>query len=121
MEQTGETSLKAENMTKMERNDHVQDRSKFKKVEMPVFNGSDPDSWLFRADHYFNTHKLSDSKKLMMVVISFEEAVLDWFKSKEERELFKDWKELKARLLLRFRLSKKGSICDQARINDKGI
>lgn len=71
--------------------------------------------------HYFNTHKLSDSKKLTMVVISFEEAVLDWFKSKEERELFKDWKELKARLLLRFRLSRKGSICDQARINDKGI
>lgn len=26
------------------------DRSKFKKVEMPVFNGTDPDSWLFRVD-----------------------------------------------------------------------
>lgn len=26
------------------------DRSKFKKVEMPVFNGTDPYSWLFRVD-----------------------------------------------------------------------
>lgn len=30
----------------------ITDRSKFKKVEMPVFNGVDPDSWLFRADRF---------------------------------------------------------------------
>ncbi|KAA0036691.1 transposon Tf2-1 polyprotein isoform X1 [Cucumis melo var. makuwa] len=30
--------------------DKAFDRSKFKKVEMPIFNGTDHDSWLFRAD-----------------------------------------------------------------------
>ena len=28
-------------------NDFSNDRNKFKKVEMPIFNGDDPDSWLF--------------------------------------------------------------------------
>lgn len=47
------------------------DRSKFKKVEIPIFNGIDPDSWLFRADRYFKIHKLTDSEKLMVAVISY--------------------------------------------------
>ena len=32
-------------------------RNKFKKVEMSVFNGEDPNSWLFHADRYFHIHK----------------------------------------------------------------
>ena len=31
------------------------DRNKFKEVEMPVFIGRDPDSWLFRVDQYFKS------------------------------------------------------------------
>ena len=38
------------------------DRNKFNKVEMSVFNGDDPDSWLFRADRYFQIHKLTNSE-----------------------------------------------------------
>ncbi|TYK00560.1 transposon Tf2-1 polyprotein isoform X1 [Cucumis melo var. makuwa] len=44
------------------------DRSKFKKVEMLVFNGTDLDSWLFRADRYFKIH-------------NFDGPVLDWYRS----------------------------------------
>lgn len=78
---------------------------------MLVVNGSDPYSWLFRADRYFNIHKLSNLEKLTVVVISFEGAALDWFRSKEEREWFKDSKELKERFLVCLRSSRKGSIC----------
>lgn len=35
---------------KIEIKDNLSDRSKFKKVEMPVFRAIDPHSWLFRAD-----------------------------------------------------------------------
>ena len=45
---------------KIEIKDNPSDGSKFKKVEMPV----DPDSWLFRADWYFEIHK-PDSEKMM--------------------------------------------------------
>ena len=54
------------------------DRSKFKKVEMPVFNCDDPDSW-FRADRYFQIHKLTYSKRLTVATISFEGPALNWY------------------------------------------
>ena len=78
-------------------------RSKFKKVEMLVFNGDDPDSWLFRADRYFQIHKLTDSKKLTVATISFEGLDLNWYRSQEERDKFTDWLNLKELLLIRFR------------------
>lgn len=33
-----------------EEEDKTVEWNKFKKVEMPMFNGIDPDSWLFRID-----------------------------------------------------------------------
>lgn len=65
------------------------DLSKFKKVDMPVFSGTDLDSWLFCADRYFKIHRLSDEEKLTVAVISFESAALNWYCATEERELFR--------------------------------
>ncbi|KAA0054264.1 putative mitochondrial protein [Cucumis melo var. makuwa] len=45
----GETSLSMETGA-------GQDRIKFKKLEMLVFNGEDPDGWFYRAEHYFQMH-----------------------------------------------------------------
>lgn len=59
------------------------DRSKFKKVEMPVFGGDEPNSWLFRADRYFQIHKLTDFEKLNLAVVIFEGVVLNWYRAKE--------------------------------------
>ncbi|KAA0052081.1 histone-lysine N-methyltransferase ASHR1 isoform X3 [Cucumis melo var. makuwa] len=35
------------NERKMDSDDGFHDRNKFKKIEMPMFTGEDPDSWLF--------------------------------------------------------------------------
>ena len=86
------------------------DRNKFKKVEMPVFDGDDPDSWLFRAERYFQIHKLTDSEKLTVATISFEGPALNWYRSQEERDKFTCWLNLKERLLIRFRSSREGSL-----------
>ncbi|KAA0062917.1 histone-lysine N-methyltransferase ASHR1 isoform X3 [Cucumis melo var. makuwa] len=51
---------------KFDTEDNNGDQNKFKKVEMPVFNGEDPDSWLFRAERYFQIHKLSESEKMLV-------------------------------------------------------
>lgn len=42
--QLGDSSAIIAKEVKTEVNEYSQDRSKFKKVEMSVFNGSDPDS-----------------------------------------------------------------------------
>ena len=39
------------------------DRNKFKKVEMPIFNGDDLDSWLFWPKGTFKSISLLTSKK----------------------------------------------------------
>ena len=72
----------------MSGDDKPMDRSKFKKVEMTIFNGTDPDSWLFRSDKYFKIHELTNSKKLTVVVISFDRPALDWYHSNDELEAF---------------------------------
>ncbi|KAA0045216.1 Ty3/gypsy retrotransposon protein [Cucumis melo var. makuwa] len=86
------------------------DRCKFKKVEMPVFDGTDPDSWLFRADRYFKIHNLTDSERLTVAVISFDGLALDWYRSQEEREAFTGWDDLKLKMLVRFRATREGTL-----------
>ncbi|KAA0051026.1 transposon Tf2-1 polyprotein isoform X1 [Cucumis melo var. makuwa] len=92
--------------SKAEGDEHLSDCNKFEKVDMPVFSGSDSDSWLFQADCYFQIHKPSDLEKLTVVVISFDRAALDWYQSQKEREPFVNWSNLKQRLLVRFRSKK---------------
>lgn len=62
-----------------EEEDKTVDRNKFKKVEMPVFNGNDPDSWLFRADRYFQIRKVIEMEKMTVSIISFDGPGLDWY------------------------------------------
>lgn len=82
--------------------DATVDRNKFKKVEMPVFSGVDPDGWLFRAERYFHIHKLTELEKMTVAVISFDGVALDWYQAQEERDSFADWKNLKKQLLMHF-------------------
>ncbi|KAA0031986.1 Transposon Ty3-I Gag-Pol polyprotein [Cucumis melo var. makuwa] len=91
-----------ERRSRMEGDDSAGDRSKFKKIEMPVFVGNDPESWLFRAERYFQIHKLTESEK-MTVSINFDGAALDWYRSHEGHDPFVNWEDLKRRLLVRFR------------------
>ncbi|KAA0059479.1 hypothetical protein IC582_002784 [Cucumis melo] len=93
--------------------DDFHDRNKFKKIEMPVFTGEDPDSWLFRAERYFQIHKLTESGKMLVSTVSFDGPTLNWYRSQEERDKFTSWSNMKERLLVRFRSNKDGTICRQ--------
>ena len=94
----------------MEGDDSTGDQSKFKKIEMPVFVGNDPESWLFRAERYFQIHRLTESEKMKVSIISFDRATLDWYRSHEDRDLFVNWEDLKRRLIVQFRSGREGSI-----------
>ncbi|TYK03449.1 transposon Tf2-1 polyprotein isoform X1 [Cucumis melo var. makuwa] len=102
----GRSNSDDRNEGKTETEEAAADRNKFKKVEMPVFAGEDPDSWLFRAERYFQIHKLFDSEKMLVSTISFDGPALNWYRSQEEREKFTSWANLKERLLVRFRSSR---------------
>lgn len=45
----------------------------------------------------------------MGAVISFDGPALDWYRSRDEREAFKDWADLVQRMLIRFRSIRDGT------------
>ncbi|KAA0033062.1 histone-lysine N-methyltransferase ASHR1 isoform X3 [Cucumis melo var. makuwa] len=65
------------NEKKADNDDSTGDQNKFKKVEMSIFNGEDPDSWLFCVEKYFQIHKLTESEKMLVPTISFDELALN--------------------------------------------
>ncbi|KAA0051937.1 gypsy/ty3 element polyprotein [Cucumis melo var. makuwa] len=88
-----------------------QDQIKFKKLEMPIFNGEDPDGWFYRAEHYFQMHLLNEHEKLKIVVVCLEGKGLSWFRWAENRKRFRSWKELKERMYNRFQSREHGMSC----------
>ncbi|KAA0057084.1 ty3-gypsy retrotransposon protein [Cucumis melo var. makuwa] len=88
-----------------------QERIKFKKLEMPVFNGEDPKGWFYRAEHYFQMHLLNEREKLKIAVVSLEGRGLNWFRWAENRKRFRSWKELKEGMYNRFRCREYGTTC----------
>lgn len=78
---------------------------------MPIFSGDDPDGWLFRAERYFHIHRLTDTEKMTVAVISFEGDALSWYRWETREEDFANWYDLKIRLFVRFRPSQEGSLC----------
>lgn len=39
------------------------DKGKYKRLEMSIFKGDCPDSWVYRAEHYFEIHELTDEER----------------------------------------------------------
>lgn len=78
---------------------------------MPVFNGDDPDEWLFRAERYFALNQLSENEKLLVGVVSFEGKVVHWYRWAKNRRKFRSWTVSKRRLFRRFLPSQHGSLC----------
>ncbi|KAL2466243.1 hypothetical protein Adt_42094 [Abeliophyllum distichum] len=79
-----------------------------RRMDMPVFTGEDPDGWIFRAERYFAINRMTEELKLEAVVVCFEGESLAWYQWEEKRRPIRNWEELKARLLRRFRPSQEG-------------
>ena len=52
---------------------------RFKKLDMPLFDGSQPDGWILRAERYLSFYILSEEEKMEAAVVAFEGDALSWF------------------------------------------
>ena len=84
-----------------------------RRVEMPVFMGENPDGWIFRANRYFAAYGLTEEEKLVAAAMSLYGDALSWYQWIDSREAFGSWENLKTRLLLCFRPTQEGSLCEQ--------
>lgn len=45
---------------------------RYRKLDMPIFEGVDPDGWILRIGRYFNFSRVSEAEKLEAVVVALE-------------------------------------------------
>ena len=56
---------------------------------------------------------LTKEEKLVAPTMSLDLDTLSWYQWIDSREAFGSWENLKRRMLLRFRLTQEGSLCEQ--------
>lgn len=84
-----------------------------KKLDLPVFEGQNPDGWILRAERYFSFYRLGEDEKLEAAVVSLDGDALLWYQWEHQRRPLRRWEELKGMLLKQFRPSSAGTLYEQ--------
>ncbi|KAF7836177.1 Retrovirus-related Pol polyprotein from transposon 17.6 [Senna tora] len=82
---------------------------KYRRLELPIFNGEDPIGWLFRVERYFIVNAVPGEEKLDAVAVCMEGKALNWLQWLEVRKPVQSWSEFKTELLRRFHESQQGN------------
>ncbi|GKB48341.1 ankyrin repeat-containing protein [Tanacetum coccineum] len=81
---------------------------------MPLFHGEDVYGWVYQVERFFEVQGLiTMGDQLRAAVLSLEGSALSWFRWINNRKPFRNWEELKRRLLHRFRPSQNGNLLEQ--------
>lgn len=86
---------------------------RYRKLDMPVFDGSDPDGWIMKIERYFGFYRLSEDEMLEAVVVAMEGDALRWFQWENKRHPIRKWVDLKGFILRQFRPISGGSLYEQ--------
>lgn len=70
-----------------------------RRMEIPIFNGENAESWVLRVEQYFQLDNFSDPEKLQAVRICFNDEALMWYRWERDRNPFPNWEQLKYRVL----------------------
>ena len=72
------------------------------KLEVPRFDGSDPNGWLFRVEAFFDYHGTPDDLRLQIVSFHLEERAAVWFQWASRNNLLSSWPEFVTAVRHRF-------------------
>ncbi|XP_010541862.1 PREDICTED: uncharacterized protein LOC104815241 isoform X1 [Tarenaya hassleriana] len=82
----------------------------YRKIEMPVFEGSNVAGWVARAERYFRLGHVAPAEWLNLASLSIDGEVLHWYDWQCGNRPFTDWSDFKQRLLRRFDYRLMGSV-----------
>ena len=88
-------------------------RSWTKKIELPVFEGLDPVSWIARAEKFFEVHRVQEEEKIQLAFISMEGEAVHWFRFIRRRTPTLSWNSLIPLLLQRFDEGCRGNVYER--------
>ncbi|KAJ0965949.1 hypothetical protein J5N97_027087 [Dioscorea zingiberensis] len=76
--------------------------SRSMKMDIPKFEGSDPSSWVFRIEEFFNFHDTPDELRLRIVSFHLEGRASAWFQWMKMNNLLTTWPSFLSSLKQRF-------------------
>ncbi|KAJ0895862.1 putative nucleotidyltransferase, Ribonuclease H [Helianthus annuus] len=74
------------------------------KINLPMFDGSNPLDWIFQAENYFTYYNIPENRRLSLSVFYFTGEALSWYKYLHNNSLLGTWQEFSRALELRFAL-----------------
>ena len=86
---------------------------RFRKLEMPLFDDSNSDGWILKAERYFTVNRLSNDEKLEAAIIAFEGDAQLWYQWENKKRSMVVWEEMSALILKQFRVLQVGSLYEQ--------
>ncbi|XP_058746621.1 uncharacterized protein LOC131619549 [Vicia villosa] len=72
------------------------------KLELPMFDGSEPLDWMFQAEQFFNFYNMPPENRLSLISFYMKGDALSWFKWMYQSRLLTDWFSFLKALELRF-------------------
>ena len=56
-----------------------------RRLEMPIFEGWNPEGWIFCIEQFFQGHGMTEGEKLVAATISLDGEALAWFQCEDGR------------------------------------
>lgn len=84
-----------------------------RKIDMPTFDGTDPDGWILQAERYFAIYQLINEEKMEAAILSLQGDALAWFRWSNRQNQITNWEELKTLFLRKFRPIQGGDLYEQ--------
>lgn len=72
------------------------------KLELTMFDGTNPLNWLFQVDQFFSFYNLSPENRLSLISFYMKGDALSWFKWMHQNHFLTDWFSFVRALKLRF-------------------
>lgn len=66
-----------------------------RKIDIPQFDGVDPDGWILLAERYFAIYQLLDEERITAAVLSLSGDALAWYRWSNHRTPLNTWEEVK--------------------------
>ncbi|XP_078429385.1 uncharacterized protein LOC144701451 [Wolffia australiana] len=82
--------------------------SVFKRGDLPIFQGENPDGSIKRAERFFRQHPMPDAEKMHLISLHLVEAAQDWFEYAELEFGMQTWDEFKEHFSSRYRICVRG-------------
>lgn len=84
-----------------------------RRVDLPIYDGQNPDDWVFRVEKCFVVNQTPEEEKMELALACMKGCAVTWLRIVQDREDLSTWKDFKEKLKKRFRPTRGGTVIGQ--------